>query len=81
MSTMGVKYPLRICRRRECNLGVKTFGVVTCLIIVLGNLLADAMVDFYVTSAHDQQDTSWAPAAIAVFNGGGVRTSIKTGSY
>jgi len=46
----------------------------------LGNLLADAMVDYFATSARYQQETTWAPAAIAVLNGGSIRASVRKGT-
>jgi len=46
----------------------------------LGNLLADAMVDYFATSARYQQETIWAPGAIAILNGGSIRASVKKGT-
>jgi len=47
----------------------------------LGNMLTDAMVDYFVTSAHNQQMSTWAPAAIAVLNGGDIRASVEKGTF
>lgn len=44
----------------------------------LGNLITDAMVDFHTQFA--LSNTSWAPAAIALLNGGGIRDSIVSGT-
>ncbi|XP_034952449.1 apyrase-like [Chelonus insularis] len=49
----------RDCRVGECN---------------IGNMITDAMVDFYVN--RPENESFWTYAAIAVTNGGGVRSSI-----
>ena len=43
-----------------------------------GNLITDAIIDYHVGFPHDND--SWAPAAIALWNGGGVRTSFEKGN-
>ncbi|XP_060557565.1 snake venom 5'-nucleotidase-like [Ruditapes philippinarum] len=43
----------------------------------LGNLITDAIVAYHVNFSHPA--SNWAPAAIAVWNGGGVRASIDKG--
>ncbi|XP_052241530.1 5'-nucleotidase-like isoform X2 [Dreissena polymorpha] len=53
-----------ICRLRECN---------------LGNLMADAMVDYYA-KGFNHANTTWALSAIAMMNSGGIRASIKKGN-
>jgi len=72
---------VRKCRLTECNLGDNTFGDEPCINDVLGNMLADAMVDYFVTSAHYQQMSTWAPAAVAILNGGSIRASIEKGTF
>ncbi|WAR07537.1 5NTD-like protein [Mya arenaria] len=52
------------CRLRECN---------------LGNMLADAMIDYYVTSGYNFSNEAWAPAAIALQDSGSIRSSIQKG--
>lgn len=44
---------------------------------ITGNLIADAMVDYHVNFTH--ASGTWAPAAIAVINSGGIRASINKG--
>ncbi|WAR07544.1 5NTD-like protein [Mya arenaria] len=53
------------CRLRECN---------------LGNMLADAMIDYYVTSGYNFSNEAWAPAVIALLNSGSIRSSIQKGT-
>lgn len=48
-----------------------------CLHNITGNLIADAMVDYHVNFTH--ASGTWAPAAIAVINSGGIRASISKG--
>lgn len=48
------------CRREECN---------------LGNLITDAMIKYNVKN-YNSTKNSWTDAAIAVFNGGSIRSSI-----
>ncbi|XP_053397598.1 snake venom 5'-nucleotidase-like [Mercenaria mercenaria] len=43
----------------------------------LGNLVTDAIVDYHVNFSHPA--STWAPAAIAVWNGGGIRSFIDKG--
>ena len=43
-----------------------------------GNLIADATIDYHSTFAHP--NNTWAPAAIAIVNGGGIRSSIALGN-
>lgn len=43
----------------------------------LGNLITDATIDYHATFAHPND--TWAPAAIAIANGGGIRSSIALG--
>ncbi|KAL4233121.1 5'-nucleotidase [Mactra antiquata] len=44
----------------------------------LGNVVTDAIVDYHVKFEHPENQ--WAPAAIAIWNGGGIRSSIDKGS-
>lgn len=43
----------------------------------LGNLVTDAMIDYHINYSHPENQ--WAPAAIALWNGGGIRASIEKG--
>ncbi|XP_060572270.1 5'-nucleotidase-like [Ruditapes philippinarum] len=43
----------------------------------LGNLMTDGIVDYHMNFSHPESD--WAPAAIAFWNGGGIRSSIDKG--
>ncbi|XP_045197395.2 snake venom 5'-nucleotidase-like [Mercenaria mercenaria] len=43
----------------------------------LGNLITDAIIDYHVNFSHPA--SNWAPAAIALWNGGGIRASIDKG--
>lgn len=43
----------------------------------LGNMITDAIIDYHINYTHP--DNQWAPAAIALWNGGGVRASIDKG--
>lgn len=43
----------------------------------LGNLITDAIIDYHVNYSHPE--SYWAPAAIALWNGGGIRSSINKG--
>ncbi|XP_051165507.1 apyrase-like isoform X2 [Leptopilina boulardi] len=51
---------LQTCRRGECN---------------LGNLITDAMIDYYVKE--NVNNTYWTNAAIAVINAGAIRSDIS----
>ncbi|KAK3608407.1 hypothetical protein CHS0354_035407 [Potamilus streckersoni] len=50
------------CRLKECS---------------MGNLFADAIIDFHLDKKNDNE--TWAAAPIAIWNGGGIRASIKQG--
>ncbi|XP_053398234.1 snake venom 5'-nucleotidase-like [Mercenaria mercenaria] len=43
----------------------------------LGNLITDAIIDYHVNYSHPENQ--WTPAAIAIWNGGNIRTSIDKG--
>ena len=43
-----------------------------------GNLITDAIIDFHATFSHP--NNTWAPAAIVLWNGGGIRSSIGLGN-
>lgn len=45
--------------------------------LLLGNLITDAIIDYHVNFSHPK--SFWAPAAIALWNGGGIRSSINKG--
>ena len=53
------------------------FGNASAYLPYLGNLVTDAMIDFHINFTHS--NVSWTPAAIAVWNGGGIRASIGKG--
>lgn len=40
-------------------------------------MITDAIIDYHINYTHP--DNQWAPAAIALWNGGGVRASIDKG--
>ncbi|KAL4233402.1 5'-nucleotidase [Mactra antiquata] len=44
----------------------------------LGNLITDAIVEYHLS--YDHPNTQWAPAAIAFWNGGGIRASLNKGN-
>lgn len=44
---------------------------------ISGNLITDAMIDYHTTFSHPND--TWAPASIALWNGGGIRASIPIG--
>ncbi|XP_045197743.2 snake venom 5'-nucleotidase-like isoform X1 [Mercenaria mercenaria] len=44
----------------------------------VGNLITDAIIDYHLNFSRSA--TQWAPAAIAVWNGGGIRASIDKGA-
>ena len=55
----------------------------TCFMVLMsfsfpGNLITDATIDYHATFAHPND--TWAPAAIAIVNGGGIRSSIALGN-
>ncbi|XP_053397798.1 5'-nucleotidase-like [Mercenaria mercenaria] len=43
----------------------------------LGNLVTDAIIYYHINYSHPE--SNWAPAAIAIWNGGGIRSSIDKG--
>ena len=47
------------------------------IIFLLGNLITDAIIDFHASFEHP--NNTWAPAAIAIWNGGGIRASVPIG--
>ena len=40
-------------------------------------MITDAIIDFHASFEHP--NNTWAPAAIAVWNGGGIRASVPIG--
>lgn len=51
------------CNLRECN---------------IGNFLTDAFVNYYATQT-ESVPGKWTPAAIAILNTGGIRTTLDKG--
>ncbi|XP_060553664.1 5'-nucleotidase-like [Ruditapes philippinarum] len=43
----------------------------------LGNLVTDGIVNYHINFSHSE--STWAPAVIAIWNGGGIRSSIDKG--
>ncbi|KAL4216528.1 5'-nucleotidase [Mactra antiquata] len=44
----------------------------------LGNLITDGIIQYHLN--YDHSNTQWAPAAIAFWNGGGIRASLNKGN-
>lgn len=54
-----------VCRSSECN---------------MGNLMTDAMVNYYL-NRHEGDGNAWTQTSIAIWNSGGIRTSITQGTF
>jgi len=54
-----------VCRGYECN---------------MGNMISDAMVNFYL-NRHAGEEGAWTNTAIGTWNSGGIRTSIMQGDF
>ena len=49
-----------------------------CLLLYFaGNIFTDSVIDYHLGFQHP--NNTWAPAAIAIWNGGGLRASIEKG--
>jgi 2',3'-cyclic-nucleotide 2'-phosphodiesterase (5'-nucleotidase family) len=55
----------------------KNFDI-NIILFLVGNLVTDAIVDYHANFSHPE--SRWAPAAIAVWNAGGIRSSIDKGN-
>ena len=51
--------------------------IILIIIFLSGNLITDAIIDFHASFEHP--NNTWAPAAIAIWNGGGIRASVPIG--